>query len=54
MGNKKPDVAKKDWNEDFKKELLKGRSELAEGIVKTYNWEEAKQAALDFVKIKKK
>jgi hypothetical protein len=52
MGNKKPDIAKKDWNEDFKKELLKRRREFAEGTVKTYAWEETKKAAKDGVAAK--
>lgn len=36
-----------DWNEDFAHEMLKRSKEFAEGTVKTYTWEETKQAAID-------
>ena len=42
-----------DWNEDFKHEMLKRSKEFTEGTVKTYTWEETKQAAIDRVAAKR-
>jgi hypothetical protein len=41
-----------DWNEDFEHEMLKRSKEFAEETVKTYTWEETKQAAIDRVTAK--
>ena len=42
-------MTEKNPGENFDKELLKRRLEFAEGKVKTYTWEETKQAAMDRV-----
>ena len=47
-------TAANDWDDDFVKELEKRSKSFINGTATTYSWEEAKQAAINKVKSKKR
>ena len=47
-------MATSDWDKNFIMELKRRRKGVADGTVKTYTWEETKEAARKRVKSKRK
>ena len=47
-------TAANEWDDDFIKELKRRSKGFINGTVKTYTWEETKQAAINKIKSKKK